>query len=153
MVFFGASRNKGAEDQQISLQRGFFIKKENKEEARGLISRDTVFSRVHFKCQRKPWSSVLLKHPRGFSEEASQRASKIIEKIGLVVERAVFQREIFSEVSKGREGIVFLASIYQMPSLELEDKKIQPVHLCEWMLNCLISYPLSVLPLVSFSKF
>lgn len=54
MVFFGASRNKVAEDQQISLQRGFFIKKKkDKEEVCGLISRGMVFFRLQFKCQKE----------------------------------------------------------------------------------------------------
>lgn len=66
---------------------------------------------------------MLLKHPRGFSEEISQWASKIKEKIGLVLEQAVFQRKLFSKVSQGRGGIVSLASICQMLSSELEDKK------------------------------
>lgn len=53
MVFFSASRNEVAEDQQISLQRGFFIKKKDKEEVCGLISRGMVFFRLQFKCQKE----------------------------------------------------------------------------------------------------
>lgn len=124
MVFFSASRNEVAEDQQISLQRGSFIKKKKtRKKCVGWYLEVWCFSDCNSNVRRKPWSSVLLKHPRGFSEEISQWASKIKEKIGLVLEQAVFQRELFSKVSQGRGGIVSLASICQMLSSELEDKK------------------------------